>query len=226
MESKVYNQKGKEVGKAKLPEAVFGVPWSADLVHQVARSLASNARMNTAHTKNRGEVQGTGKKPWQQKGTGRARHGSRRSPIWRHGGVAFGPRNERNFTQKINKKMSAKALRVVLSRKLTDKEIVFLDELTMLAPKSKEARNIISALGGISGFESLPTKKKNAACVLLTQKNQAVEKSFRNFGNVAVREIRNINVADALRYKYLVIVNPEKSFKILLKEKITPPDVS
>lgn len=215
MESKVYNQKGKEVGEIKLPEAIFGLAWNGDLVHQVVRSLTSNARANIAHTKDRGEVRGGGKKPWRQKGTGRARHGSRRSPLWRHGGITFGPRNERNFERKINKKMGTKALRVVLSRKLRDKEIIFLDELTIHTPKSKEAREILKNIGGISGFESLPAKKKNAARLLTTQKNLSVEKSFRNFGNVGVGELRNINARDALTYKYLVLVNPERSIKIL-----------
>ena len=108
METKIYNQKGKPAGKIALPEAVFGVPWNADLVHQVVNSLRSKARTPVAHTKNRGEVRGGGKKPWQQKGIGKARHGSIRSPIWVGGGVTHGPRNDKNYDRKVNKKAKRK----------------------------------------------------------------------------------------------------------------------
>ena len=118
MNAKVYNQSGKEAGEIKLPEAVFGLPWNVSaerLVHQVTVSMMGNQRIPIAHTKTRGEVSGSGIKPWRQKGTGRARHGSRRSPIWVGGGVSGGPRNDKNFSRKINKKMKTKALFTVLS---------------------------------------------------------------------------------------------------------------
>ncbi len=136
MEAKVYSQIGKEVSSVKLPENVFGLPWNAraeSLVHQVAVSMMANKRTPIAHTKTRGEVAGTGKKPWRQKGTGRARHGSRRSPIWVGGGVAHGPRNDKDYSKKINKKMKAKALFTILSRKFKDGEVVFLDNISLLA---------------------------------------------------------------------------------------------
>src|SRR4051812_16206027 len=129
MEATVYNQQGKSAGKIKLPEAVFGVPWNADLVHEVVRLMNSNSRTNVAHAKTRGEVRGGGKKPWKQKGTGRARHGSTRSPIWVGGGVAHGPRKDKNFDRKINKKARAKALYTILSRKFKDGEILFVDSV-------------------------------------------------------------------------------------------------
>jgi large subunit ribosomal protein L4 len=130
MDAKIYNQKGKESGKVTLPDAVFAMQWNADLVHQVAVGMMSNARDPIAHTKTRGEVRGGGKKPWQQKGLGRARHGSSRSPIWVGGGVAHGPRNDKNYTKKINKKMKTAALYSILSKKLKDNEIIFLDTLS------------------------------------------------------------------------------------------------
>src|SRR5262245_26808838 len=129
METKVYNQQGKETGKLKLPEAVFGLPWNGDLVHQVVVSMQANQREGNAHTKGRGEVRGGGKKPWRQKGTGRARHGSIRSPLWRGGGTTHGPSNERNYEKKINKKMKTKALYTVLSQKNRDGEVVLLDQV-------------------------------------------------------------------------------------------------
>jgi ribosomal protein L4 len=106
----VYTTDGKQKGTIDLPDTIFAQKWNADLVHQVATSIMSNARAATAHTKDRGEVSGGGKKPWKQKGTGRARHGSSRSPIWVGGGVAHGPRNDKSYTKKINAKMKVKAL--------------------------------------------------------------------------------------------------------------------
>ena len=216
METKIYNQKGEEVKKMKLPEEVFALPWNDDLVHQVAMSLASNRRDSIAHTKNRGDVSGGGKKPWRQKGTGRARHGSTRSPIWRGGGITFGPTNERNWSKKINKKMKVKALFSVLSQKLKDGEILFVDDLKFDAPKTKEAKNVLVSLSGIKGFEGMITKKKNSVCLAIGEKNESTEKSFSNFSSVLMSELRNINPLDILEYKYLIITKPQESVDFLL----------
>lgn len=213
MEATVYSKGGKESGKVKLPESVFGVAWNGDLVHQVVVSMQSNARTPVAHTKDRSEVRGGGKKPWRQKGTGRARHGSRRSPIWIGGGVTFGPRNERDFTKKINKKMRAKALFCVLSKKYQDGEIIFVDNLSTEEPKTKEAKSIMDSLGGIKKYDTLKTKKKNKALIMLTEYDENTAKSFRNFGNIGMDEIRNLNPVIALTYKYLIIANPEKAIE-------------
>ncbi|HEY0220656.1 MAG TPA: 50S ribosomal protein L4 [Candidatus Paceibacterota bacterium] len=210
LSAKIYDLKGKEAGSVALPLDVFGQKWNADLVHQVVTSILSSQRTTVAHTKNRGEVSGGGKKPWQQKGTGRARHGSIRSPLWVGGGVTHGPRNEKDYTRKVNKKMKSKALYSILSAKLNKGEVLFVSDLSLKAPKTSEAREILSSLSKVSGFSDLLKKRKNSALVALHSKDKNTEKSFRNFGNLEVDEIRNINPVDLMKYKYVVISNPEK----------------
>ena len=218
MKSPIYSTAGKESGSIDLPEAVFGTQWNADLVHQVVTSMMSNARNPIAHTKDRSEVRGGGKKPWQQKGLGRARHGSTRSPIWVGGGVAHGPRNDKNYSRKINRAMKTKALYTILSKKLKDGEILFVDTLSMKEPKTKDAVSIMKSLSGIKGYERLTQKRKNAAFIALPTKDKMTEKSFSNFGNVEVGEMRNLNPLHALNYKYLVIANPKESLAFLSTE--------
>ncbi len=225
METTVYNQEGKSTGKITLSESVFGVPWNADLVHEVIRLMNSNSRNPIANTKTRGEVSGTGKKPWKQKGTGRARHGSRRSPIWVGGGIAHGPRKEKNFERKINKKAKTKALYTILSRKFRDGEILFLDSVNIAAPKSAEAKIILGALSKIKGYERLATKPKNAAMIAFDKKTVALTKSFRNFGNVSVEEFRNINPVSIMNHTYLIVTNPVEALKIFDGAKTTASPV-
>jgi large subunit ribosomal protein L4 len=215
MKATVYTTQGKEKGKIDLPKGIFDLKWNGDLVHQVLVSMESSARANTAHTKDRSEVRGGGKKPWRQKGTGRARHGSRRSPIWVGGGVTFGPRNDRNYTKKVNKKMKAKALFTILSKKYEDGEILFVDDIKFKEPKTKEARKVIESLSTIKGFENLRTKRHNKAVVAIDSNDLATKKSFSNFSNVYTDETRNINPVKLLKYKYLIIENPEKSLESL-----------
>lgn len=214
MEAKVYNQTGKEVSSVKLPEDIFGLSWNEGLVHQVATSMMANARTPIAHAKNRGEVAGSGIKPWRQKGTGRARHGSRRSPIWVGGGVSHGPRNERSFSTKINKKMKTKALFTVLSHKFKDGEVIFVDDLSFKTPKSKDAKTILASLSKIKEGSALG-RRKNAAFIALAGKSETVKKSFSNFGNLEVGEVKDLNVLDLLQYRCLVLANPEKSISSL-----------
>ncbi len=213
MEAIIYDIKGKGKGKVKLPENIFGVSWNADLVHQVVTSLASNQRAPIAHTKTRGEVRGGGKKPWQQKGTGRARHGSTRSPIWVGGGVAHGPRNDKNYTRVVSKKMKAKALHTILSQKYKDGEILFVENLGFKLPKTKEALEILKNLSKVEGFEKLSTKKKNAALIALSDKNINAEKSMRNIGSLETLEVRNLNPLALLKSKFLIIEDPTESIK-------------
>lgn len=215
METKIYNQKGQESGSITLPESIFGVRWNADLVHDVVTAMNANSRENIAHTKTRGEVRGGGKKPWQQKGTGRARHGSTRSPIWVGGGVAHGPRNDKNYSRKINKKAKTKALSIILSKKLKDGEIIFIDSMKFGAPKTVDAKAVISSLSKISGFEKLSTKPKNVALISINSKYPELTKSFGNFGNVQVEELRNINPVSLVNNKFLIVNDAKEAIKIL-----------
>lgn len=215
MESKIYNIKGKETGKIALPENIFGLPWNADLVHQVVVSMQSNARRSIANTKGRGEVRGGGRKPWQQKGTGRARHGSIRSPIWKGGGVAHGPLSEKNYAKKVNRQMRQKALLVVLSRKMKDGEIIFVDSIEMKEPKAKAAKTMLSGLVGI-GFNT--KKTKNAGLIALPTAHAPTQKSFGNFGHVEVVEVRNLNPVSVLGSKFLILADPKSAIETLSKK--------
>lgn len=217
MKAPVYNTQGKEVRSIDLPENVFNVPMNMDLIHQVVVSMQSNARAGgpLAHTKDRSEVRGGGKKPWRQKGTGRARHGSSRSPIWVGGGVTHGPRTDKDYSRRIPKKMRMKALSVTLSEKLRSGHVLFVDSISFAAPKTKEAGVVLSTLAGISGFEKLATKKNNAVLVALSANDTNTKKSFANFGNVAVEETRNLNPIDVMSATYLIIENPDEAVAFL-----------
>ncbi len=211
----VYTGDGKQKGTINLPDTIFAQKWNADLVHQVATSIMSNARAATAHTKDRGEVAGGGKKPWKQKGTGRARHGSSRSPIWVGGGVAHGPRNDKNYTKKINSKMKVKALFTVLSEKLRNGEILFIDSLS--TKKTKDAAQVFVNLSKVEGFSRLKGKKRTALCTL-PEKDDEATRSIRNLPQLSFEQLKDLNLVDVLNHKYLVMVSPEKSVELLEKK--------
>lgn len=225
MKAKILDTNGKETSSYELPKEVFELPWNADLVHQVIVSMEEKVREGNAHSKDRSEVRGGGRKPWQQKGTGRARHGSIRSPIWAGGGVTHGPRNERNYENKINKKMRRKALYIILSQKARDGEIILLKKLPD-TPKTKEALNILKNLSKYKGFEKILYKKGKRTLIYSPEKNNVALKMFSNIESAHVEEARNANPLDIMRYKYIVLVDPEKSIKALTnttqirKEKI------
>lgn len=208
---------GKQVGSIALPEAVFGQPWRADLVHQVTTAMQANDRQNRAHTKDRSEVSGSKIKPWKQKGTGQARHGQKRSPLWRHGGVTFGPRTERDYSEKINKKMRTGALASVLSQKAKDGELILVDSFAFVTPKTADAKKALAAVAKGAAVSTLLTKKKNAALIALSAYHGNTIKSFDNFGNIATEEVRNLNPLSVLSHKYLVIEKPEAAFAALEK---------
>lgn len=214
-EMAIYSMAGKKVGTIALPQNLFSAPWRSDLVHQVTTAMQANARQNRAHTKDRAEVAGGGKKPWKQKGTGQARHGSSRSPIWRHGGVTFGPRSTRDYSEKINKKMRIGALLSVLSRKAKDGEIILVDAFTFGAPKTKEALGALVALTKASSAPLLSKKGSHSALIALAAHERNAIKSFSNVQGVRTEEMRSLNPVDVLTHKYLIIENPEKAFAAL-----------
>jgi large subunit ribosomal protein L4 len=215
LKKSVFSTAGKEVSTISLPESVWGLPWNADLVHQVVTGMQSNARTGLADSRGRADVSGGGKKPWRQKGTGRARHGSSRSPIWKGGGVTHGPLAEKNYDKKINKKTRAKALFVVLSQKLRDGKVLFVDSLDLKAIKTKDAMDALVNLSKVEGFKTINTKKDNNLFLVVPKKSDTTAKSFRNIFHVTVEEVRNLNPVDVLNYRYLVIAAPEESNKVL-----------
>lgn len=202
MEIKLYNIESSKTSNIDALPAVFEIKKSSDLIHQVAVSLASNARKSIAHTKDRGEVRGGGKKPWKQKGTGRARHGSIRSPIWKGGGVAFGPRSERNFTKKINSKMRKNAVNMVLSAKLKDGELLVVDNIDFNNLKTKNGYKTLTGI--FKDVYSMDISKIKPS-VLLVSSPEELEKSNRIFSNIekiSCVSAKNINVQDLLSSRY------------------------
>lgn len=203
MNADVYNLQNEKVGTVELPEDVFGVRWNAALVKQVLEAQLANRRSPWAHTKDRGEVRGGGRKPWRQKGTGRARHGSTRSPLWVGGGVAHGPRNDRDYSQKVNKKMKRAALFAALSRKTKDGEVKIFASLAIEAPKTKA---LASTLGNLLAMK----KGAKRYDVLLVAANQGGENKnlFRassNLQKAKALDAGSLNIYEILNHKHLFL---------------------
>jgi large subunit ribosomal protein L4 len=195
MKTTLYNQEGKENGEALLPKEIFELEVSPDLIHQVIHAQIGNRRTVIADTKDRGEVSGGGKKPWRQKGTGRARVGSNRSPLWRHGGVTFGPTNERNFKKNISDTMRKKALFMVLSAKVKNNLLVLVEDLKIEKPKTKVMAEILG---------KLPSKDKTALIVLPTVDKNIILAS-NNISGIKTIQAKDLNSLDVLTFKYLIL---------------------
>lgn len=223
MKTAIFDKKGKEVKQISLPKDIFDIAWNGDLVHEVVVSMNSNSRENIAHTKDRAEVSGGGKKPWRQKGTGRARHGSSRSPLWVGGGTTFGPRNDKNYSKKINKKVRSKALAIVLSQKARDGEIILIDSVKVSDIKTKSAQDILTHIAKNKEFAKL-SAKNGSALIAMSERDQKTEKSFRNISKVQLDLINNMNIVDILKNKFLIIENPESAFEVLAKRVIISKD--
>jgi large subunit ribosomal protein L4 len=206
METKVYNQLGEVVGNADLPASIFDVAMSLDVVTLAVQAQAANARHTIAHTKGRGEVRGGGKKPWKQKGTGRARHASIRSPIWKGGGVSFGPKKERNYSQKINKKAMRKALAMALSSKVRDNEFLMLDHVAFTDQKTKEAVAVFKNIAPHLNAYRTSKRKQDSILLVTPTKDVMVEKTIRNLPFAQVMAANSLNVRDILENKYLVLL--------------------
>ena len=195
METKIYNQMGEDAGTITLPESVFGLPGNLDLVHQVRVGMLAYARRTVAHTKDRSEVRGGGRKPWRQKGTGRARHGSRRSPIWKGGGVSHGPRKEKNYSHKINTGMAQKALSTVLSSKFKAGQIKVVKDFDLDKISTKKFADWAKKAAG-GDFKSL--------LVIIGRGENNVLKSGRNLSGVKIAVGGSLNILDVLRFKKIV----------------------
>jgi large subunit ribosomal protein L4 len=193
MQIPVHNMAGETIGEIELREDIFGVPINVPVMHQAFVRQQANARLGTHKTKTRGEVRGGGRKPWRQKGTGRARHGSIREPQWRGGGIVFGPR-PRSYRQKMPRKMRHLAYKSALSVKAREKQIIVMDDLQMPAPKTREMVSILEALAVDS-----------SALILLSEKNVSVEKSASNLPNVKTLRANYLNIRDLLGYDYLIV---------------------
>jgi large subunit ribosomal protein L4 len=194
MQVPVKNMAGDQVGEIELQDAVFAAPVNKGLMHQALVRQLANARLGTHKTKTRSEVAGGGRKPWRQKGTGRARQGSIRAPHWVGGGVVFGPR-PRSYAKQMPKKMRQAALRSALSAKASADQLVVVDELVMDAPKTKAM------------IETLNNLDLNGQSVLLVlaEPNMAVERSARNLPNVKTLRSNYLNIRDLLGYDVLVL---------------------
>lgn len=198
----VYNQLGQAVKERDLSDQVFGVKINADLLHQAMIAQQANARKVIAHTKDRSEVAGSGKKPWKQKGTGRARVGSVRSPIWRSGGVTFGPTKDRNFSKDLNKKMKQKAMLMALSARVAEKNLIIIDKWENLETKTKAFNKILTT------FEQEVIKDGSKRDWLIINPNEDnLVRSARNLPYIKLIKLDNINLVDLLQYRHILVTN-------------------
>lgn len=191
MKIPLYNLQGETVGETEVSDAVFARRWNGALVKQVIVAQQANRRQPTAHTKTRGEVSGGGRKPWRQKHTGRARHGSIRSPLWKGGGVTHGPRKDRDYSQKVNRKMRRIAVHTVLSRKLKDGELRVIDSLRATSPKTKDFAPFM--------------KPYRSALLVPGSENKLVFRVSRNIPKVGTLHAQSLNVEEVLKYKHVLI---------------------
>jgi len=209
----VYNQKGEKKKEIDLSAPVFNCEIKPEVVHQAVVTQMANYRDNIADTKDRSEVRGGGKKPWKQKGTGRARHGSSRSPIWVGGGITFGPTTEKNYSKKMNKKARQKAIAMVLTDKVKENNFIVVDEIKLEKTNTQ---------GLIAVYDKLPVKKKKAL-IVLDAKNENISRSAKNVQYLNTLPANSLNVVDMLGYEAMIVTEKaikqiEKTFKV--KEEV------
>jgi large subunit ribosomal protein L4 len=195
MKTALYNLKGEKVGEVELNPSLFEIKPKVEVIHQVVVAQERNDRQVLAHTKTKGEVRGGGRKPWKQKGTGRARQGSTRNPQWKGGGVTFGPRKNRNYTVKINKKMKNLALRMVLSDKAKENNLVVVDSWQLTEEKTKKLMEVLN---------QLPVKNSKTVLALAKGEPKLVRLAA-NLSKVWATGAKSLNIVDLLKYKYLLV---------------------
>ena len=210
MKVKFYNKALEVAGEMDINPKIFDIPTQIGLVEEAVRIQRSNSRSSIAHTKNKGEVSGGGKKPWKQKGTGRARAGSSRSPLWRHGGVTFGPRSKRNYDLKMNKKQWRKALYMVLSDKVASNNFLVFSELELLNPKTKEMAVWLTGLK-----KKVASKDARKFLFVLPKKDEMIERATRNLKDAKVIHANSLNILDLLKYDS--VITPKTSLEIIEK---------
>ena len=192
---KVYNLKGEEVKEEQLDSKFFDVEIKPVVVQQVVEAQLANSRQVLAHTKGRSDVEGGGRKPWRQKGTGRARHGSIRSPLWKGGGVTFGPSKVRNFSKSVNKKVKKKAIQMILTDKVKNNKLILVEELNLDAAKTKKLIEVLN---------KLPVKN-NKTLIAMVKKNESIVRSVKNLPKVETLPASSLNAVDLLSYPYLLM---------------------
>ncbi|MDD4606922.1 MAG: 50S ribosomal protein L4 [Patescibacteria group bacterium] len=236
----IIDQQGQEISQQELSPKIFDVEINSGLIHQAVVTQLANRRQNLSHTKQRAEVRGGGRKPWRQKGTGRARHGSSRSPLWIGGGVTFGPTTERNFKKKINQKMKKKAIWMCLSDKVANNLMLVLDKIELKKIKTQDMVRILNKV--------LPTEEKDkkikkvdpktketkitnkkikvqpSCLMVLDDKNDELVKSARNIDKIKIIRVENLNILDILQYKYFLttVAGIQKITQLYISEANAP----
>ncbi len=190
----IYNQQNQKIGETDLSDKIFAAKWNPSLVHQALKAQLAQGHGYFAHAKDRSEVRGGGKKPWKQKGTGRARHGSIRSPIWKGGGVTFGPNKNRNFSEKINRKMKRLAVFSVLSKKIKDNEFKVIDDFNTDLKKTSDWNKILKAIADL--------KSKT---IVISAASNNIHRLVSNIKNVDAISSKSLSVYDLLRAKNIII---------------------
>ncbi len=218
MKVNLYNQKGEVIGDVELNSKIFDVKPNAHLLAEAVRIHQANSRQGSSHTKNRGEVSGGGKKPWKQKGTGRARVGSTRSPIWRHGGITFGPRSNRNWELKINKKAKSQALFMTLTDKVKENQFIVVDQIALTEPKTKELVKVFADLH--KGIKTLGKKQM----LITPKKDDKLARSSRNLKSITSVLANSLNLVEVLKANSIIILKDslpvvEKTY-LKLKAKV------
>ena|SRR3989338_638251 len=191
----LFNHKGEKVGETALPKFLFDRKVSPALVHQVVVAQRANQRKPIAHTKDRGEVRGGGRKPWRQKGTGRARHGSIRSPQWRGGGVVFGPRKNRNFSERLNKKMTRSALAMVLTDRANENRVILIDSFEPVSAKTKLFATMVN---------TLPIKSKKTL-LLLGKGEKGIARAASNIRTIFPYKADSVQALSVATYPFMLM---------------------